>query len=243
MSRLSRKWKIAGAGVALLLVAGLAAGAWVMRAMRSAEFWESTIVDFEEGDRANPPAPGSILFTGSSSIVMWSSLAEDMAPMAVLNRGFGGSQIAHVNHYADRIVNPYAPSAVVLYAGDNDLAAGSPKTPESVTADFERFVTLVHAAHPGTPVYFLAIKPSLARWDRWPVMSLANAGIEAWARATPDVEYIDVATPMLGADGRPRPELFIADGLHMSAEGYALWTRIVRPVLLEALPSPSAGTR
>ena len=243
MPRLTRKWKIALAVVGLLLVGVVGAGAWVLQAMQSAEFWESSIADFEDQDRADPPAPGSVLFTGSSSIVKWSSLAEDMAPIPVLNRGFGGSHIAHVNHFADRIVSPYAPSAVVLYAGDNDLAAGSPKTPESVAADFEQFVSLVHAAHPGVPVYFLSIKPSLQRWDRWPVMRRANEAIEAWARATPDVEYIDVATPMLGADGKPRPELFVLDGLHLSAEGYVLWTGIVRPVLLEAWPRLSARAR
>ena len=198
---------------------------------RDAAHWEPKIVEFETRDREAPPRPGGILFTGSSSIVMWKSLQEDMAPLRTLNRGFGGSEIAHVNHYAERIVLPYAPSAVVLYAGDNDLAAGSEKTPEQVFADFRRFVEVVRRLGPDVPVYFLAIKPSLARWDRWPLMRAANAKIEEWASGQNGVSYVDVATPMLGPDGKPRPELFIEDGLHLSDPGYRLWTRIVRPVL------------
>ena len=232
--RVKRRWKIA-AGVLALLVAGSAGGGvWLLSAMRTAEFWEPKILEFEQADRETPPEPGAIVFTGSSSIVMWSTLAEDMAPMRVLNRGFGGSQIDHVNHYAKRIVVPYEPSAVVLYAGDNDLASGSDKTPSVVFEDFRRFVEIVHAAKPGTPVYFLAIKPSLSRWDRWGLMREANALIAAFAEKTEAVEYVDVATPMLGDDGEPRPDLFVMDGLHMNEAGYRLWTSIVRPVLLPA---------
>lgn len=232
MSLLSKRLRRALVVMALLAFAGVAGGAWVLQAMQGADFWESAIVAFEESDRTAPPPPGAIVFTGSSSIRMWSSLAEDMAPLVVLNRGFGGSHIAHVNHFAERIVTPYGPSAVVLYAGDNDLASGSDKTPETVFGDFRRFVEIVRGAHPDARVYFLAIKPSLSRWDRWPLMRDANARIAAFASETPGVEYVDVATPMLGPDGRPRPELFIVDGLHLNEAGYALWTDIVRPVLL-----------
>jgi lysophospholipase L1-like esterase len=225
-------------GFVVLVVAALGVGRSSLSAMGEAEFWESAIVAFEELDRASPPAPGAIVFTGSSSIRMWKSLKEDMAPLPVLNRGFGGSQISHVNHFASRIVLPYQPSAVVLYAGDNDLAAGSKKTPESVLGDFQRFVSIVHGAYPDTPVYFLAIKPSIRRWDRWSVMSEANRRIASFAAATESVFYVDVATRMLGESGEPRPELFIVDGLHMTGEGYALWTQILKPVLASA-----AGTR
>jgi lysophospholipase L1-like esterase len=239
MGHRKRAWKIVGLVAILLVGVAVAVGVWRLSAMRSAEFWEPAIAAFEEQDAEHPPSPGAIVFTGSSSIRMWKSLEADMAPLPVLNRGFGGSHIAHVNQYTDRIVVPYAPRAVVLYAGDNDLAAGSDKTPASVLGDFQRFVSLVsrlgspsQGDRPSAPVYFLAIKPSLARWDRWPLMRQANARIEAWADETERVVYVDVATPMLGADGEPRPELFIADGLHMSAEGYALWTTILKPVLL-----------
>lgn len=221
----------AGAVVIGLLAVGWA-GSRYLAAMEGAAFWESAIADFEEQDRVAMPEPGVIVFTGSSSIRGWKTLADDMAPLRVVNRGFGGSQISHVSHYVPRIVHPYRPSAVVLYAGDNDLAKGSPKTAESVFGDFREFVGLVRKASPGVPVYFVAIKPSTQRWDRWPIMSEANARISAWAAKTDGVEYLDIATPMLKKSGEPRSELFIADGLHLSAEGYAVWTAVVRPVLL-----------
>ncbi len=229
---LKRSWIWIVAAVLLLATVGVGVWGSLRDAMQKPSFWESAIADFEEQDHASPPEPGMILFTGSSSIRMWSSLAEDMQPLRVLNRGFGGSHIDHVNHFAPRIVLPYRPSAVVLYAGDNDLSEGTGKTPESVTADFERFVGIVHGAWPEVPVYFLSIKPSILRWDRWPEMRDANARIRAFAEATDAVEYVDVATPMLGERGTPRGELFSFDGLHLNTEGYALWASILKPVLL-----------
>ncbi len=233
---LKRRWWVALGLLVVAVALTIWAGSEGLRAMRNPGFWESTIADFEEADRANPPERGAILFTGSSSIRMWGSLAEDMAPLRVLNRGFGGSHIDHVSHFAKRIVLPYRPSAIVLYAGDNDLAEGTGKTPASVFADLQRFVGLVQVALPDTTVYFVTIKPSLARWDRWPAMRHANAQIARWAATTFGVEILDIATPMLGESGEPRRELFIVDGLHLSDEGYEVWTDVIRPALLARHP-------
>ncbi len=226
-----RRWKWIVLTFLLLAVGGIAAGRYWLAAMQNAAFWEAAIEEFEASDRERPPEAGAILFTGSSSIRLWSSLARDMQPLRVLNRGFGGSHLAHVNHYADRIVLPYRPSAVVLYAGDNDLSEGTDKTPASVFANFERFVAIVHGSLPDARIYFLSIKPSLLRWHRWPQMREANERIAAFAAETDGVEYVDVATPMLGPSGDPRPELFALGGLHLSDQGYALWTGIVKPRL------------
>ncbi len=233
---LKRRWKSLLVGLVVVVSAAVLAGSWWLSGMAEAEFWAPAIAAFEERDRAEPPLPGTVVFTGSSSIRMWKMLAEDMHPLPVLNRGFGGSHLAHVNHYADRIVLPYAPRAVVLYAGDNDLAGNTGKTPESVLDDFREFVSLVHAKYPKAPVYFLAIKPSLRRIEQWPVMQRANELIGGFAGRTPRVEYLDIATPMLDADEKPRGELFLADGLHLNEVGYALWTSIVHPVLARDWP-------
>lgn len=233
------RWKGIVLVVLALLAAGVGLGSAYLAGMRSAEFWESAIIEFEEADRERPPRPGAIVFTGSSSIRAWSSLEKDMHPLRVLNRGFGGSHIAHVNHFAQRIVLAYRPSAVVLYAGDNDLSAGTGKTPESVLADFQRFVSIVHGELPDTPIYFIAIKPSRLRWDRWPAMRQGNALIAASASETANVEYVDIATPMLGDAGEPDPDLFIVDGLHLSDKGYALWTAVLKPLLLARHPPTS----
>lgn len=187
---------------------------------------------FEQWDRKNAVPEEAVLFVGSSSIRMWPT-AERFPGMPVVNRGFGGSHISDVNHYFDRIVLKYTPAAIVFYAGDNDIAGE--KTPERVVADFEAFVARVHQAQPDTPVIFIPIKPSLSRWSLWEAMSRANERVEAFAQEHGGVYYADLATPMLGTDGRPRPSLFIEDGLHLSAEGYTVWTRALRPVLEEAL--------
>ena len=106
--------------------------------------WIYQLYQFEKADEARPPTPGVIVFTGSSSIRLWHTLAADMNPLNVVNRGFGGSQISQVNRFADRIILPYHPRAVVLYAGDNDLT-WSKKSPEVVLSDFKRFVEIIHS--------------------------------------------------------------------------------------------------
>jgi lysophospholipase L1-like esterase len=194
--------------------------------------FERQIAAFENADRLNPPKPGVIVFTGSSSIRFWGTLANDMQPLDAINRGFGGSQIAQVNQYASRIVLPYQPRAVVLYAGDNDLAFPWLKTPEQVLADFKQFVEIVHAQLPDTWIYFVSIKPSLRRWAGWQKIKKTNQLIEEYTRTQPRVQFIDVDSAMLDAQGKPRPELFRKDGLHMNAQGYTLWTSIIKPVLL-----------
>lgn len=217
----------------LLLLAG-ALGAYKLWSERQVLPWEHSIRMFEESDRLHPPNPGTIVFTGSSSIALWSSLGADMKPLVVLNRGFGGSQVSDVNQYAGRIVIPYRPRAVVLYAGDNDLAPPASKSPETVAQDFQRFDNLIHSQIPDTWIYFVSIKPSPSRWTIWPSMKRANQLIADYARTHDRVEFIDVSTAMLTESGKLRRELYLPDDLHLNAQGYALWTSIIRPILLKS---------
>jgi lysophospholipase L1-like esterase len=154
--------------------------------------------------------------------------------MSALNRGFGGSVLAHATHFADRIVLPYEPSAIVLYAGDNDIAFGG-LSPDCVLRDYEAFVAEVRDTAPSVPIYFISIKPSLTRWALWGEMERANTLVEARTTTDPSLHFIDVSEAMLGEDGEPIETLFVEDGLHLSPEGYALWTSIVRPVLIADL--------
>lgn len=195
-------------------------------------FFEDAIAAFEAEDRVSAPAQPVVVFTGSSSVRLWSSLAEDMAPIPVLNRGFGGSQMSHVVHYAERIIHPYRPVAVVVYAGDNDLAPRTGKTAETVLTDFEELVRSVHAELPEARIYYLTIKPSRLRWDRWPEMERANQRIAAFAASDSRLGVIDIGPATLGPDGTPRDDVFRIDGLHLNATGYAAWAEIVRPALL-----------
>ncbi len=197
-------------------------------------FWETTIHGYEQADAEAPPAPGAIVFTGSSSVFFWTTLVEDMAPLHVLNRGFGGSVLGQVRDELARIVIPYRPRAVVLYAGDNDIGLGL--SARCVLDEVDAIAAELAAALPGTPIYFLAIKPSLAREALWPEMDRANALVRERARRSSTLRFLDVASAMLDGTGRPRAELLAADGLHLSRAGYDLWTSIVRPALSRDLP-------
>ena len=187
------------------------------------------VARFVEADRVAPPAPCQVLFVGSSSIVKWKdTLASDMAPMPVINRGFGGSHIEYVNRWFDQIVAPYQPRAIVFYAGENDIDAG--KSVKSVVADFDEFMRRKKKALGDTPVYFISLKPSKLRFSQFPLQSRVNELIRDRAAQRSDLHYIDVVSPML-KNGEPK-DIFISDGLHMNAEGYKIWTRVLRATLL-----------
>lgn len=204
------------------LLAGVAAAA------NEAAPWDSEIRAFEVRDRTNPPPRNGIVFVGSSSIKMW-DLAASFPNDVVINRGFGGSQLSDATLYAGRIVIPYHPRLIVLYAGDNDIAAN--KKPEQVAHDFAGFVSVIRGGLPKTPVIFLAIKPSPARWALYGQMQKANALIKTRIKKGPLLKYLEVGTPLLGKDGAPRPDLYQADGLHLSAAGYAIWAGIIEKEL------------
>ena len=195
--------------------------------------FRKAIERFEAADEREAPPRGAVLFVGSSSIRMW-KLEESFPDLVTINRGFGGSHISDSIAYSDRIVLGYAPSEIVLYAGDNDIAGG--KAPDRVFRDFEHFVELVHAKQPETPIHFLAIKPSIARWKLVEKMRQANQLIREVCDRSERLEFIDIDTPMIGEDGKPRAELFIEDGLHLSKAGYELWASVLRPKLRAALP-------
>ncbi len=228
----------------LLFLAALAVGACARTAReaassrspaitaRSPDVFAEEIARFEAADRAHPPRLGGVLFVGSSSIRLWPALDADFPGVNVLQRGFGGSELSDVVYYATRIVLPYQPRLIVLYAGDNDLAAG--KSPAAVFRDYEAFVALVRRALPDTRIAFIAIKPSGARWALVEQVREANALVRRYAATDPGLLYVDVFTPMLGPDGLPREELFVADRLHMSARGYALWRDLLAPIVRSA---------
>ncbi len=203
-------------------------------AARPSEVWAEDLARFEAADRLTPPRPGGVLFVGSSSIRLWPALEADFPSVDVLQRGFGGSQLSDVVHLAPRIVLPYQPRLIVLYAGDNDLTAG--KSPAVVFRDYQAFVALVQRALPETRIAFIAIKPSGARWALVEQMRAANALVRQYAATDPRLLYVDVFTPMLGPDGMPREELFAADRLHMNARGYALWRDLLVPIVCNMTP-------
>jgi lysophospholipase L1-like esterase len=190
--------------------------------------WEKPVAAIEKRLAANPPKPGAVVFAGSSSIVQW-DLNKSFPKANYVNVGFGGSVIADNTHFAPRILTPHKPGTIVFYAGDNDVGRGG--KPEQVLADFKAFVAAVRKDNPTCRVLFVAIKPSLARWKQFEAQQKANALVREFCESEKGLTFVDVVPLMLGADGKPDPELFVKDGLHMTPKGYELWTAAVGKAL------------
>lgn len=189
--------------------------------------FEDQIRQYEQQDIRDFPLSEGILFTGSSSVRMWQNLEKDLAGLPVLNRGFGGATLPEVNYYADRVIYPYQPQIVAVYAGDNDVAMGY--SPEEILENYKILAENIHQQLPEARLYFIAIKPSPSRWELWPVMSRANQLVEDYSAKIGYLNYLDTSTPMLNQDGTVMTDIFLNDNLHMNQKGYATWTNVVKP--------------
>jgi len=194
--------------------------------------WEKAITAFEESDQKTTPAKGSILFVGSSTIVRWKTLAEDFPGVPVLNRGFGGNQIKDSTFYADRMIFPYAPKAIFLRAGGNDIHAGWPA--EDVFNDFKTFVAKVRGSLPNIPIYYIGLSPTVKRLVQVDEGNKINDLIAAWAKEQTGITYIDTRTLTLDSAGKIRSDLFVEDMLHFNAEGYKLLAAALKPYVKAA---------
>ena len=224
---------VAGLTVAGLLLAAAAAAAGQTP---PAERFQKEIAAFEAADKASPPPKGEIVFVGSSTIRLWDTAAA-FPDLKIINRGFGGSWLADTVRFAERIIIPYEPRLVVVYAGDNDIRDGW--TSEQVAIEFEKLVAIIHGKLPRTRILYLGIKPSILRWLYDQRMDNANDLIRAICEKDDRLAFLDIGGVMLGWDEKPRPELFVADGLHLTPEGYRIWNAVVRPFLIQ----PVAGSR
>ncbi len=193
--------------------------------------WEKEVASYEAADRQSPPPRDGILFIGSSTIRLWKTLAEDYPEHKVINRGFGGTEIVDSTHFADRLIFPHEPRQIFLRAGGNDIHAG--RTPKQVAADFVEFVRVVHARLPRTEILYIAVSPAPARWGESDKCRELNRLIREAALAMPRVGFVDAYDISLTPQGQARPELFVKDRLHFSAEGYKLLAERVRPFLAQ----------
>ncbi|MBN1999591.1 hypothetical protein JW935_18700 [candidate division KSB1 bacterium] len=187
---------------------------------------------FVNWDNKNSVPDSAVLFVGSSSIRMWET-AIFFPQLKVINRGFGGAHLSDVNFFFEKTVARYKAGIILLYAGDNDVAGQKPA--QQVLRDFKTFCSKVAENQPNTPIIFIPIKPSISRWQLWPVMKEANEMIKNYCETETRLFYADTATPMLSGDGKPPVDLFIEDGLHMSEKGYNVWTKVLLPVIQQAL--------
>ena len=196
------------------------------------EQYEPSFHAFAELDRANPPKPDGILFVGSSIFRKWTTLAEQMAPLPVLNRAFGGSQTGDQLARFDQLVPRYAPKVIVYYCGSNDLKAGEvTEDPAAIFARFREFSELVCQLQPATRIIFVSSTRSPDRVDRWGHVDHYNALVRAYCTSTPNHTFIDVNPVLVDRDGCPRLELYLADKLHFHSPAYLAFSAIIKPVL------------
>jgi lysophospholipase L1-like esterase len=200
-------------------------------AQEPAPYWNE-IKAFKKEDSLHTPAKNAILFVGSSSFRLWKDVASAFPKHKIINRGFGGSSLPHVIQYADEIIFPYKPKQVVIYCGENDMT-GEGVTGDTVFQRFKNLFALIRSRLTNVPIVFVSMKPSPSRWHLKEKLERGNALIKEFLATKKKTAFVDVWTPMLNEDGKPREELFIEDRLHMNAKGYAIWQKKIEPYLLK----------
>lgn len=204
--------------------------------------WEQDIQAFVAHTKSGSLPEKPIVFVGSSSFRLWKSMAEDLAPLPVVNRGFGGSRLADIEHWAEELVNINSPAAVVVFCGTNDIRPDYAAEPEVLLKTYQSFVERIRVSTPDLPVYFVGITPSPRRWSVWNVAQQTNELIREWSASQLHLYFIDTAADLLGDDGVPNPENYIIDGLHLSDKGYEIWTDIIKPRLIADFPASGKQT-
>ena len=193
-------------------------------------YWYEDEVRRLEKDRLKLGYDPEVIFYGSSSVRMWGTLNEDFPGMKVTNLGFGGSTLAACVWFFERIMTPYKPKALVIYAGDNDLGDG--RHPEEIFIFFQQLMVKSKILFGDLPCFFISLKPSLARWHMVDQFKYTNNLIESEIiKYDGNWKFIDIFKKMLDKSGKPNLDLFMEDGLHMSEKGYKLWKDIVFPII------------
>ena len=190
--------------------------------------WEQEIQKFEELDQHENYPDNSIIFTGSSSIRLWETLEKDMTPYPVIQRGYGGARLSDFTVYAERILYPHKNSGIVLFIANDIAGTENDKTPREVIRLFKNVVKTIRKKFPDTPVFWIGITPTERRWDVWPQIKEANNLIKNHCLKTRNLHFIDTEEFFLNEKGLPKTELFVADKLHLSVEGYKVWTTIIK---------------
>ncbi len=203
--------------------------------------WKADIEKLEAKDQEEEHSADSILFLGSSSIRMWDTIAEDMYPYPVIRRGYGGSKFRDVSVFAERLIWPHRFRAVVIFVGNDVKGEEGDATPEEVAGWFEYIVGVAKLVEPKAPVFCLEVFPCESRWAAWPKIQKSNAALaEACARLD-GVYFIPQANGYLGPDGKPIPELYREDRLHMSPMGYRMWSGVIKSHLDGVLGREDGG--
>jgi lysophospholipase L1-like esterase len=193
----------------------------------------SDIQAFKKQDSVQSPPQHPILLIGSSSFTKWQDVQTYFPGYAIVNRGFGGSTLLDLIRYANDIVFPYEPKQILIYCGENDLAAADTVTSQMVIERFKTLYGIIRAKLPTTPIAFISLKPSPSRQHLMAKMEAVNKEVKKYLKDKPHSAFIDVYHAMLTKEGLPMPTIFVEDNLHMNAQGYAIWKKIIKPYLLK----------
>ena len=198
--------------------------------------WENDIREFEQLDKSEKYSPDAILFAGSSSILLWSTLETDMSPYPVIQRGYGGARLSDFAVYADRIIAPHSCRAIVLFIANDITGSESDKSPKEVASLFRYLLKIIRKSHPDTPVFWIAVTPTAARWSVWDEIQEGNNRIADICDNNDNTWFIRTDFAFLDKNGKPGTELFIDDKLHLNQQGYAIWTEIIKKELDKVIP-------
>lgn len=197
----------------------------------TAQPFSEDIAAFKKQDSVHFPRSHTILFIGSSSFTKWKDVQNYFPRYPIINRGFGGSTLPDVIRYADDIILPYHPRQIVIYCGENDLAASDTVTAQDVLGRFKQLFTIIRNHYPGIPVAYVSMKPSPSRKQLMPKFRAGNTFIKNYLSSKKNTAFIDVYHKMLDAHGNPIKNIFIEDSLHMNSKGYAIWRKAITPYL------------
>ena len=198
-------------------------------------FWEKDIQKFEQLDNSEKYPDDAILFAGSSSIRLWTSLDKDMAPYHIIQRGYGGAKLSDFAVYASRIFDPHRCKAIVFFIANDITGSDKDKEPAEVASLFRNVIRTIRKMHPATPVFWIAITPTASRWKVWPEIQKANALIKEICDNQKNTYFIKTDFAFLNEKGVPNDELFRDDKLHLTEKGYAVWTEIIKKELNNVL--------
>lgn len=197
--------------------------------------WESEIQKFEQIDITKSYPDDAVLFAGSSSIRMWDDIGKDMQPYNVIQRGYGGAKLSDFGVYADRIIYPHPSSAIVIFIANDISGSEADKSPAEVAKLFRKTLYIIRRKYQDTPVFWIGITPTAARWHVWPEIREANSLISKICRTHRNTYYINTEQAFLTKEGLPRTDLFLEDKLHLNRDGYKLWAGIIKNELYKVL--------
>ena len=203
--------------------------------------FEKEVAAFARQDSLHPPPGKPILLIGSSSFTKWTDVQQYFPGYEMLNRGFGGSSLEDLIYYAPQILFAYTPRQIIVYGGENDLAASAQPSTKLVLKRFKQLYRLIRNRWPSVPIVYISIKPSPARWQLESSFVEANERIKGFIQKQKDIQFLDLHTAMLTTEGKTRPELYIGDRLHMNAKGYEIWKNKLFPLLLPANAAEGPG--